>query len=451
MTPGGHRAADLIGRKRDGGELDADALRWVVDGYLAARVTEGQMAALLMAGVLNGFTDAEARALTDALLHSGETLDLSELDGPVIDKHSTGGVGDDTTLIVSPLLAAAGAQVVKLSGRGLGHTGGTLDKLESIPGFRVDLSPGELRAVVADTGCVVAAQSERLVPADRAIYALRDVTGTVESRALIASSVMSKKLAGGADTIVLDVKCGDGAFMATREDARALARLCVAIGVDAGRRCMALITAMDQPLGRSVGNALAVAECVEAMSAPPSGRLAELALDLACHGLALARDADAAAARDELTRLWRDGAALERFAAMVAAQGGDASVCERPRKVLAAAPVTREVPAPEGGVVAAVPARAIGELAAGLGAGRARKDDDVDPAVGLELRVEVGDRVERSAPLAVVHARTDDAADRAADELRRPRTRGARRRRGAPDRAAPRDGPALSRGNARSA
>jgi pyrimidine-nucleoside phosphorylase len=419
VTSREHRAADLIGRKRDGGELDADALRWVVDGYLADRVTEGQMAALLMAGVLNGFTDAEARALTDALVSSGETLDLSELDGPVIDKHSTGGVGDDTTLIVSPLLAAAGAQVVKLSGRGLGHTGGTLDKLESIPGFRVDLPPRELRAVVADTGCVVAAQSERLVPADRALYALRDVTGTVESRALIASSVMSKKLAGGADTIVLDVKCGDGAFMATLEDARALARLCVAIGVDAGRRCMALITAMDQPLGRSVGNALAVAECVEAMSAPPSGRLAELALDLACHGLALARDGDAHAARDELARLWRDGAALERFAAMVAAQGGDASVSERPREVLAGAPVRREVPAGKDGVVAAVPARAVGELAAGLGAGRARPGDDVDPAVGLELRVEVGDRVGRSAPLAVVHARSDADADRAAGELRR--------------------------------
>ncbi|MBW3601833.1 MAG: thymidine phosphorylase [Actinobacteria bacterium] len=419
MTSGGYRAVDLIGRKRDGGELDAEALRWLVDGYLARRVTEGQMAALLMAGVLNGFTDAEARALTDALRHSGETLDLSELDGPVIDKHSTGGVGDDTTLIVSPLLAAAGAQVVKLSGRGLGHTGGTLDKLESIPGFRVDLSPDELRAVAADTGCVVAAQSERLVPGDRAIYALRDVTGTVGSRALIASSVMSKKLAGGADTIVLDVKCGDGAFMTTPEDARALAELCVEIGVEAGRRCTALVTAMDQPLGRSVGNALAVAGCVEAMSAPPSGRLAELALDLACHGLALARGGHPDATREELTRLWRDGAALERLAAMVAAQGGDPSVCDRPREVLAAAPVTREVSARDGGVVAAVPARGIGELAAGLGAGRTHEDDEVDPAVGLELRVEIGDRIERGAPLAVVHARTDAAADRAADELRR--------------------------------
>ncbi len=418
MTAGGYRAVDLIGRKRDGGELEAEALRWVVDGYLGDRVTEGQMAALLMAGVLNGFTDAEARALTDALRRSGETLDLSDLDGPVIDKHSTGGVGDDTTLIVSPLLAAAGAQVVKLSGRGLGHTGGTLDKLESIPGLRVDLSPGELRGVATEAGCVVAAQSGRLVPADRAIYALRDVTGTVGSRALIASSVMSKKLAGGAHTIVLDVKCGDGAFMAIPEDARALARLCVDIGVDAGRRCTALVTAMDQPLGRSVGNGLAVAECVEAMSAPPSGRLAELALDLACHGLALARNADPDATRKELTRLWRDGAALERFAAMVAAQGGDASVCERPRQVLESAPVTREVPASDGGVVAAVPARAIGELAAGLGAGRTRQDEEVDPAVGLQLRVEVGDRVERSAPLAVVHARTEAAADRAADELR---------------------------------
>ena len=415
------RAVDLIGRKRDRGELTAQELAFLVEGYLDGGVSDGQMAALLMAGVLNGFTEAEALALTRILLDSGESLDLSRLRGPTLDKHSTGGVGDGTTLLVAPLVAAAGGQLVKLSGRGLGHTGGTLDKLESIPGFRTALSPDELLAIVAEVGCAVAAQSERLVPADRALYALRDVTGTVASPALIASSVMSKKLAAGAGTIVLDVKAGDGAFLASIEEVEALAQLCVRIATAAGRRCVALVTAMDEPLGRGIGNALEVAEAVTLLRSWPyaagRSRLAEVALDLAAHGLALAQGGSVGEMRATLEDHWASGRALERLRAMVAAQGGDPAVCDDPAGILPAAPVRRSAPAPAAGVVTAVPARGVGEIAAALGAGRARKSDDVDPAVGLELAVEVGDLVERDQLLAVVHACTEADAETAARRL----------------------------------
>jgi pyrimidine-nucleoside phosphorylase len=411
------RAVDLVGRKRDGGELTAGELRWLVDGFLDGAVMEGQMAAFLMAGVLNGFTEAEARALTAAMVDSGDTLDLSGLRGPTIDKHSTGGVGDGTSLLVAPLLASAGAQLVKLSGRGLGHSGGTLDKLEAIPGFRTALAADEMLRIAEDVGCVVAAQTGDLVPADKALYALRDVTGTVASTALIASSVMSKKLAAGASTMVLDVKAGDGAFMPTQEAAGELARLCVSIGADAGRRCVAAVTSMDTPLGRGIGNALEVAECVALLGGPPGGRLATVALELAALALAEARDGDVDVVRGELRGRWESGAPLETLARMIAAQGGDPRVCEDPWSALPAAPVRRAVPADRAGAVTAVPARAVGELSVILGAGRARKDDDVDPAVGIELRVEVGDAVEAGQPLAIVHARTDGDADGAAARL----------------------------------
>jgi pyrimidine-nucleoside phosphorylase len=405
------RAVDLIQRKRDGGALTAGELELLVSGYLAGEVMEGQMAAFLMAGVLRGFSDDEAIALTDILLRSGDTLDLSALPGPTVDKHSTGGVGDGTTLLVAPLLAAAGCTLVKLSGRGLGHTGGTLDKLESIPGLRTALHPDEARRIAAEVGCVVAAQSERLVPADKALYALRDVTATVPSVALIASSVMSKKLASGARHIVLDVKAGDGAFMPDEAAAAELAALCVRIGEAAGRRMVAHVTAMDQPLGTGIGNALEVAECVRLLQAPPAGRLAELSLSLAASALVAVRlEGDRTAAVAELRELWENGLALERLARMVAAQGGDAAVCERPDEVLPAAPVRAEVTAHVDGWVGAVPARAVGALAGELGAGRARAQDAVDPAVGIELRTEVGARVARGDVLAVVHAARDDDA-----------------------------------------
>jgi pyrimidine-nucleoside phosphorylase len=280
------------------------------------------------------------------------------------------------------------------------------------------MNPNELLRIVAEVGCVVAAQSERLVPADRALYALRDVTGTVASPALIASSVMSKKLAGGADTIVLDVKAGDGAFVPTTDEAEELARLCVDIGRQAGRRCAALVTAMEQPLGRGIGNALEVREGVELLARDPQGRLSELALDLAGAALALATDADEPECRQRLRDLWSQGAALDRLQQMIAAQGGEPAVCERPRDVLPAAPVVREAPAPRAGTVTAVSARAVGELAMRLGAGRARKDDPVDPAVGVELQAEIGDRLEAGDPLAIVHARTDEDAELAVKQMR---------------------------------
>lgn len=387
----------------------------LVEGWLEDRVDEGTLVEALRAG---DFSDADALALTEVLERSGERLDLTPFGQTTVDKHSTGGVGDGTTLLVAPLLAAAGATVVKLSGRGLGHTGGTIDKLEAIPGLRTDLAPAELRRVAADVGCVVAAQSDRMVPGDRALYALRHATGTVASAALIASSVMAKKLAAGALTIVLDVKAGDGAFLPDLRDATALASLCVRIGTDAGRRCLALVTAMDQPLGRGVGNALEVVEAVRLLGASPAGRLADLALDLAAEGLAMARGGAVGPARTELIGHWTQGRALDRLGAMVAAQGGDARVCEDPRGVLPAAPVVTRVSASKAGWVAAMPARALGELAAALGAGRTGKDDPVDPAVGVEVHVEVGDRVEAGQTLAVVHARTDDAADMAVRRLR---------------------------------
>ena len=415
------RAPELIAVKRDGGEFTPEQLAWLVGGYLNGDVSEGQTAAWLMAGVLRGFTDAEARALTQVLIASGETLDLSSLSGPTVDKHSTGGVADGTTLVVAPLLASVGLRLVKLSGRGLGHTGGTLDKLESIPGLRTDLDPDEMLKIADEVGCVVAAQTARLVPADKALYALRDITGTVGSPALIASSVMSKKIAAGADTIVLDVKAGDGAFMPSRDDAAALAKLCVSIGNDAGRPTVALVTAMDQPLGRGVGNALEVAEAVELLSAAPTGRLSTVAMALA--EAAVQRSSAVAGGggediRARLVRAWSDGSALETLGRMIAAQGGDAAVVESPEKVLPQAPVVHPVTALRGGTVAAVPARAFGELAASLGAGRSKPGEDVDPAVGIMVETEVGRYVEPGAVLATVHARSDDDAQRVAQRIR---------------------------------
>ncbi|CAN5922685.1 thymidine phosphorylase [soil metagenome] len=414
--------SELIGRKRDGHELTEGQLRGLVEGMLADEVSEAQIAALLMAGVIQGFTVAEAKALTAILWESGETLDLSSLSGPTIDKHSTGGVGDGTTLIVAPLIAAAGGQMVKLSGRGLGHTGGTLDKLEAIPGFDVSLEPQQMLEIAEHVGCVVAAQTERLVPADRTLYALRDLTGTVESTALIASSVMSKKLAAGAQTIVLDVKAGDGAFMADPRRAEELAELCVDIAQDAGRRCAALVTDMEQPLGRRIGNASEVAEAIRLLSAPPTGRLAEVSLELATLALSEARPqaggGDAAEqVRDDLVARWERGEAMERLEQMIATQGGDAEVCNDPDAILASAPVQREVVATAGGTVSAVPARQIGAVVARLGAGRARKGDDIDPAVGVDLDVEIGDEVSAGQRLALVHARSAEDAQRAVTGL----------------------------------
>ena len=403
----------LIAQKRDGGELSRDELGRFVRGYLDGAVAEEQMAAFLMAGVLRGFSDAEAVALTEIYVASGDTVDLSHLSGPTVDKHSTGGVGDTTTLVVAPLLAACGRQVAKLSGRGLGHTGGTLDKLEAIPGFRVDLTPEELRTQVEDVGVAVAAATAELVPADKRLYALRDVTATVPSPALIAASVMSKKIAGGADTIVLDVKTGGGAFMQDEDEAVALAELCVHIGSAHGRATAALVTDMSQPLGRAVGNGLEVAEAVAVLRNEQRGRLRDCCLALTAAALELTGEADPEGAAE---RALDSGEALERFRRFVAAQDGDKAVADDPHAVLAAAPVVRRW-SPGSGVVTAMDCRAIGDIARGLGAGRSRKEDRVDPAVGLVVNAAIGDTVGSGDDVVEVHARSDDDADRAVSRL----------------------------------
>ncbi|MGI9016622.1 MAG: thymidine phosphorylase [Euzebya sp.] len=418
MSPPLH-PVELIERKRDGGELELEEYRDFITAYLAqdGQVQEGQMAALLMAGMIRGFSRAEALSLTTVLLESGDQLDLSSLRGPTVDKHSTGGVGDGTTLVVAPLLAAAGLQVVKLSGRGLGHTGGTLDKLESIPGMTVALPAQRILQIAQEVGCVVAAQTADLVPADKALYGLRDVTGTVSSTALIASSVMSKKLASGAQVIVLDVKAGDGAFMETVEAARDLAGLCVQIGQDAGRRTRAIVSEMNTPLGGGIGNGLEVAEVVEALQVPPAGRFAEVCLTLASLAHSEATGQPVEHSREKLSDLWSTGAALQTLQAMITAQGGDPAVCDRPREVLPAAAQIADVHATGAGVVSRVPARAIGLLSMSLGAGRQHSGDAVDHSVGIDLLVQEGDTVEQGQPLASVHARSADDVGRVSTAL----------------------------------
>lgn len=405
----------LIARKRDGGALTGDELRELVTGYLAGDVDDAQMAAFLMAGVINGFSTEEAVALTEVLVDSGGVVDLSGLAGPTVDKHSTGGVGDTTTLVVGPLLAAAGCQLAKLSGRGLGHTGGTLDKLESIPGLTVDLSADRLREQVSTIGIAVAAATADLVPADKRLYALRDVTATVANDALIASSVMSKKLAGGAQHILLDVKTGDGAFMTGEEDAIALARLCAEIGTAHGRRTGALVTDMSQPLGDGIGNAIEVLIAVETLQGVRHGRFRQLCLTLATAALTLT-GVEAGEAAERITRLLDDGSALEKFRAMVAAQGGDADVADDPARVLPSAPVVVDWPGTPG-VVQSFGCRRLGELAGGIGAGRHRQDDVIDHAVGLEIFARIGDEVDGDRPVARIHARRQADADRVAAEL----------------------------------
>jgi pyrimidine-nucleoside phosphorylase len=410
---------ELIAAKRDGAELPGDELRRLVLDFAAGELADYQMSAFLMAGYLRGFSSAETAALTDAMVDSGDVLNLSELSGPTVDKHSTGGVGDGTTLVVAPLAAELGMQVVKLSGRGLGHTGGTLDKLESIPGMRVDLSTKDMLEQVERIGLAVSAQTADLVPADRAMYALRDVTATVGSVPLIASSVMSKKLAGGASTILLDVKTGSGAFMKDLDAARELARTCVDLGHSAGRTTGALITDMSQPLSEMIGNAIEVREVIEVLRGERPGRFCDLCLELTAHlawfsGVA----SDGADARKRAQRALESGAALERFRAFVEAQGGDGAVVDDVSR-LPAAPVVQEVLADESGWLATVDAEMVGHTAGGLGAGRRRKEDSIDPAVGIELLAKVGDSVEAGGVLGRVFAPSEAAARDAQRDLRR--------------------------------
>jgi thymidine phosphorylase len=386
-------AVELIRAKRDGHTLTGAEVRWLIAAYVRGEIADEQMSALAMAIFFRGLDPGELRAWTAAMIASGERLDLSTVGRPTVDKHSTGGVGDKVSLILAPLVAACGAAVPQLSGRGLGHTGGTLDKLEAIPGWRAALSPAEMIAALRSVGCVICAAGSGLVPADRKLYALRDVTGTVESIPLIASSIMSKKIAEGTSALVLDVKVGSGAFMTSLDDARELARSMVMLGEEQGVRTSALLTAMDAPLGRAVGNALEVEESVAVLRGEGPADLVTVTLALAGEMLRLAGiDADPAAAL-------ADGRALERYRAMIAEQGGDPDA-ELPR-----APVCVTVPAPESGWLRRLDARAVGVAAWRLGAGRARKEDPVSAAAGVLCRAKPGERVDAGQP--VLELRTD--------------------------------------------
>lgn len=389
-------ALEVIGRKRDGGEHSPDEIEFLLTAFLRGQVADYQMAAWLMAITIRGMTRAETLALTQAMVGSGEVLDLSGIEGIKVDKHSTGGVGDKVTLIAAPLAAACGVKVPKLSGRALAHTGGTLDKLESVPGLTVDLEPDRFIKQVRDVGIAIAAQSPHMVPADKALYALRDVTATVPSVPLIASSIMSKKIAAGADAIVLDVKFGRGAFMADIPSAERLASEMVLLGEGAGRRTVALVTAMDNPLGRSVGNALEVKEALDALAGEADEELLQVSLQVAREMCALA------GVSGDPERALRSGAGRETFVKMLAAQGG------RLRNGLPVAPVQQAVLAPADGYVESIDALEVGLASLELGAGRARKEDKVDHAAGLVIEAGVGDRVHSGDPLAVVHARSEE-------------------------------------------
>jgi pyrimidine-nucleoside phosphorylase len=408
------RVPQLIERKRNGGELTDEELAELVLGFTRGEVPEYQMSAWCMAVYFKGLSGRETHALTDAMIRSGETLDLgAALGRRVVDKHSTGGVGDKTSLAVGPIVAACGVPFAKMSGRGLGHTGGTLDKLESIPGFRVELTIDEFVAQVNDIGLAIIGQTGDLVPADKRLYALRDVTATVDIVPLIASSIMSKKLAAGADAIVLDVKVGDGAFMKTLDDARILAEQMVDLGRRAGREVVCLLTDMDQPLGAAVGNALEIREAVETITAEGPPDFAELVLD-ACARLLVLSDLglDLAEGRRLAEEATTSGAAREMYERWVRAQGGDPDLDALPR-----APVVREVVAPRAGIVTRLAAHPIGVASLELGGGRRAKDDEIDHAVGVVCSAKRGQTVEEGQVLADVHARDEDSAARAVESV----------------------------------
>jgi pyrimidine-nucleoside phosphorylase len=412
------RAVDIIAKKRDGGTLTKDEIAFFVDGYTRGTIPDYQAAAWLMAVLLKGMTHQETTDLTMAMVASGRTLSLRALGPVVVDKHSTGGVGDKTTLVVGPLVAATGLPVVKMSGRGLGFTGGTLDKLESIPGFRVDLTVEQLMAQAARIGLVVTGQSPELAPADGKLYALRDVTATVPSIPLIASSIMSKKIAAGADVIVLDVKVGSGAFMKTLESARELARLMVQVGRGVGRRAVAVLTSMDQPLGNTVGNAVEVREAIDTLHGRGPRDFDEHCRVLAAHMLVLGGKARSMAEAHQVAgEALASGRALAKFAAFVQAQGGDARVVESPDTVLPQAPYVAPLPAPRAGYIREINAEAVGLATVTLGAGRARKGDPVDPRVGVVLHRKVGSRAEKGEPLFTVHAADEGSWQAAAQQV----------------------------------
>lgn len=407
------RAIDVIRKKRDGGELSRAEIEGLVNAYTNSDIPDYQVSAWLMAVVLRGMTRPETAALTDSMLRSGEVLDLSALPASKVDKHSTGGVGDKTSLVLAPLVAAAGVAVPMISGRGLGHTGGTLDKLEAIPGFNVNLSVAEFRRVLEICGCAMIGQTAEIAPADRKLYALRDVTGTVESPYLICASIMSKKLAEGIDALVLDVKTGSGAFMKSEQDAVFLAELMVETGERMGKQVVALITDMDKPLGNRIGNALEVAEVVEVLRGGGPADLRELCLELAGWMLHLGNAAKTVEeGKQKSAQLISSGKALERFRQMVELQGGDPGIIDDTKR-LPASRHTLEVPASKPGYVTAMQCEQIGTACVILGGGRERKEDSIDPAVGIVLHRKVGDPVAIDESLATIHYNADERAERA--------------------------------------
>lgn len=405
------RMVDLIVKKQNGKELTTEEIQFFVKGYTNGSIPDYQASALAMAIYFQDMTDRERADLTMAMVNSGETIDLSAIEGIKVDKHSTGGVGDTTTLVLAPLVAALGVPVAKMSGRGLGHTGGTIDKLEAIEGFHVELSKDEFIKLVNRDKVAVIGQSGNLTPADKKLYALRDVTGTVNSIPLIASSIMSKKIAAGADAIVLDVKTGAGAFMKTDEDAVNLAKAMVRIGNNVGRQTMAVISDMSQPLGFAIGNALEVQEAIDTLRGEGPEDLNELVLTLGSQMVVLAKKAETLEeARTKLQEVMKNGKALEKFKEFLSNQGGDASVVDEPSKLPQAA-YKIDVPAKEAGVVSEIVADEIGVAAMLLGAGRATKEDEIDLAVGIMLRKKVGDNVEKGEPLVTLYANRENVDD----------------------------------------
>ena len=405
---------EIIRKKRLGGELSNEEIAAFVRGVVDGTFADYQISALLMAICIQGMTKAETRCLTMEMAHSGDVLDLSRLSGPTVDKHSTGGVGDTTSLILVPLVAACGAKVAKMSGRGLGFTGGTLDKLESIPGLCTAMEETRFLQTVEEIGCAIISQTGDLAPADKVLYALRDVTATVDSMPLIVSSILSKKIASGAQNIVLDVKCGSGALMETLEDAQALAQMLVEIGNAAGRRFCALVTDMNQPLGMNVGNALEVREAIEILSGQAGGALKEISLEIGAKMLALAGISEG---RTKLTAALENGAGLKKLAQMITALGGDPRVTEDV-SLLPQAEAVLPVRATQSGYIQSVTANEIGRASLLLGAGRIRKEDSIDPAVGLVMAKRIGEWVDAGEPLAHLHVSARSDAKAAAELVR---------------------------------
>lgn len=398
---------EIIRTKRNGGHHSREEIEALISGFVAGKIPDYQVAAWLMAVYFNGMDDEETACLTDAMMRSGEMLDLSSIPGVKVDKHSTGGVGDKTTLIVGPLVAAAGLHVAKMSGRGLGHTGGTLDKLQSIPGFRVDLSPEKLIDQVRKHFIAVGAQNERLVPADKKLYALRDVTATVEQISLIASSIMSKKLACGADAIVIDLKVGRGAFIHNIDDAEKLAAIMQATARKMGRRLTAVMSDMDQPLGYNVGNALEVVEAIQTLQGNGPEDLTNLCLELGAHMLLLGEKADSIpVAKQMLEQLMKNGRAYEKFIEFVAAQGGDPAAVSQPERLLGS-PYSIEYVARQSGFVNSLDALQLGLAAMRLGAGRETKESIIDPLAGIVIHKKRGDAVAQGEPLATLYSQNN--------------------------------------------